>query len=76
MEKRESHRADSLYPCPNPARMAGSCDSPCPLRGSEAPPEWLTHVPTPLAILRREDDLPRWQRVDPAVWEWTEVEAT
>jgi len=33
---------------------------------------WLTHLPTPLAIVRREDDLPEWERQDPESWEWRE----
>ncbi|NMR20211.1 hypothetical protein [Cellulomonas fimi] len=35
---------------------------------------WLTHVPTPLVVLRPDDDLPRWKRVDPDGWEWDEDE--
>ena len=34
---------------------------------------WLTRLPTPLAILRQEDDLPAWERVDPDGWEWQEA---
>jgi len=36
---------------------------------------WATHLPTPLVILRPDDDLPRWRRPDPQVWEWREVGA-
>jgi hypothetical protein len=36
---------------------------------------WATHLPTPLVILRPNDDLPRWRRPDPQVWEWREVGA-
>jgi hypothetical protein len=34
---------------------------------------WKTQVPTPLAILRPDASLPRWQRADPAGWDWNEV---
>jgi hypothetical protein len=34
---------------------------------------WKTQVPTPLAILRPDASLPRWQRADPAGWDWAEV---
>ena len=34
---------------------------------------WLTRVPTPLAIVRREDTLPAWERADPSGWDWQEV---
>jgi hypothetical protein len=34
---------------------------------------WTTRLPTPLAILRRQDDLPAWERVDPDGWEWEEA---
>ena len=37
---------------------------------------WPTRLPTPLVILRSEDNLPEWERVDPTGWEWQEVEAT
>ena len=33
---------------------------------------WLTHVPTVLAILRRESNLPQWERLDDVTWEWQE----
>jgi hypothetical protein len=33
---------------------------------------WLTHVPTPLAILRTDAKLPAWKRPDPQGWEWQE----
>lgn len=33
---------------------------------------WATRVPTPLVILRKPDDLPGWERADPAGWEWEE----
>jgi hypothetical protein len=35
---------------------------------------WPTRVPTPLAILRPNDDLPEWERPDPSQWEWEEVD--
>ncbi len=34
---------------------------------------WLTRVPTPLAIVRREETLPEWERTDPESWDWEEV---
>jgi hypothetical protein len=34
---------------------------------------WETILPTPLAILRREDSLPEWKRQDPQGWTWEEV---
>lgn len=34
---------------------------------------WFTRVPTPLAILRRENTLPAWERADPGSWDWQEV---
>ena len=34
---------------------------------------WKTQVPTPLAILRPDASLPRWERADPAGWDWSEV---
>jgi hypothetical protein len=34
---------------------------------------WKTQVPTPLAILRPDASLPRWQRADPAGWDWNEA---
>jgi hypothetical protein len=36
---------------------------------------WPTRLPTPLVILRSEDNLPEWQRLDPTGWEWQEVGA-
>ena len=36
---------------------------------------WITRVPTPLVILRSEDELPKWIRVDPVGWEWEEDES-
>jgi hypothetical protein len=34
---------------------------------------WKTQLPTPLAILRPDATLPRWQRPDPAGWDWSEA---
>lgn len=34
---------------------------------------WDTHLPTPLVILRPDDDLPQWTRPNPDVWEWQEA---
>lgn len=34
---------------------------------------WKTQVPTPLAILRPDSALPRWQRADPTGWDWSET---
>ncbi len=36
---------------------------------------WPTRLPTPLVILRSEDNLPEWERLDPTGWEWQEVNA-
>jgi hypothetical protein len=33
---------------------------------------WDTFVPTPLVILRREGNLPKWTRVNPPDWVWQE----
>jgi len=33
---------------------------------------WPTYVPTPLVILRSEDDLPKWKRQSPDGWDWKE----
>ena len=33
---------------------------------------WETRVPTPLVVVRREPDLPRWTRTDPGGWHWDE----
>lgn len=33
---------------------------------------WSTHLPTPLVILRANDDLPKWRRMDDERWEWEE----
>jgi hypothetical protein len=33
---------------------------------------WPTHLPTPLVILRPNDDLPKWRRPDEDKWEWEE----
>ena len=34
---------------------------------------WRTTLPTPLAILRTDASLPRWQRASPDGWQWSEV---
>jgi hypothetical protein len=34
---------------------------------------WLTRVPTPVAIVRQEDTLPAWERLDPSGWDWQEI---
>ena len=34
---------------------------------------WRTTLPTPLAILRPDASLPRWQRASPDGWDWSEV---
>jgi hypothetical protein len=34
---------------------------------------WETHVPTPLVIVRRESDLPKWLRQSADGWDWHEA---
>lgn len=36
---------------------------------------WETRLPTPLVIVRQEEDLPRWEREDADGWVWREVES-